>query len=107
MNVSVNDNEGIRSFVLNITVQTFAVITKTIFTFFISQPKPLSNKNFDKEFLRASIDIEKAVKGINNNFITASIFRNILESFDHEVKYPFKRVRNEFKTLYEIEVLLF
>lgn len=91
-NITIWNNDGIQPFSVNLTFTSFANISKMVFTIAVKIPKSLTDKNFEREFVRASVDVEKVLKGINNNFVTGLVFKNIMESVDGQLIFPVPKV---------------
>lgn len=86
-------NDGIHPYVINYTVETLAVFTKMLVYIKVKVPSNENDQNFQKEVINTVVDVEKAFKGIQNNFIIAKVFENIIKSSNLEIKYPLRKVR--------------
>lgn len=85
-------NDGIHSFSLNFTAQTFVGITKIWIYMKINFPEDENDKNFRKEFIRTVINVEKALNGRSGNFLTNKIGESFMKSSNFELKFPLKKV---------------
>jgi hypothetical protein len=105
-NVTITNNEGVRSFTANLVVNVSAVINKIWAYGTIRIPENKDDKNFRKEFTKMVVDVEKALKGAQNNFLVAKIAELTLKTADREIKFPLEKVsRNSYETIQTIKVV--
>lgn len=55
-------------------------------------PADGNDKNYEKEFLRTSLDVQKFFNGVQGSFLTKNIMETFFKSIDFEPKFPFKKV---------------
>jgi hypothetical protein len=85
-------NDETHSFSYSITVETLAVLTKMWIYVTFKVPKNENDQNFQTVLVKTVIDVEKAVKGFQNNFLISMLVENYLKSSDHEIKFPMQKV---------------
>jgi hypothetical protein len=86
-------NDGVHSFLLNMTFQNLEVFTKAWAYFSIRAPADKNDREYKREILKTVVDIEKAFKGIQSNVIVSMFFESIIKTCDQELKLPSKKVR--------------
>jgi hypothetical protein len=92
INYTISGNDGIHPLALNATIQTFAVFTKLWIYITIRIPETKEDKLFLKEGMKIVIDLEKALSGIQNNFIVSKILDMMPRGSDQDYKFPVKKV---------------
>jgi uncharacterized protein YjaG (DUF416 family) len=91
-NYTIWNNDGIQTYSFNSSIQTFVVLTKLWVYATFRFPETKNDKKFSKEGIKVVIDVEKALSGIQNNFVLSKIVESIVKSFDHNMKFPLKKV---------------
>lgn len=94
MNVSLA-NDGIHDTVANVTFETKKIIHGLTINFVLRSPAGYTDKNYQREFLRTAVNVEKFTKGNRGNFMAATFLDRILDSLDFEMKFPLPVVRND------------
>jgi hypothetical protein len=94
-------NDGTKSFSANITYQALEVFTKMWVYFSVKIPKTVDDKNYQLELFKAVIDVEKALKGAQMNFLMSLILDVFKRYSVDELKFPMRKV-SEFETRGEL-----
>lgn len=81
-----------KSFSFNGTIQSLAVISKALLYYKLKIPENENDKNFKKEFINTVVDLEKSLKGNQNEWLSM-IRDEILKRIDFEIKFPMEKVR--------------
>lgn len=81
--------------VVDVTVQSFVTATSGLVYVSINFPDDENDQKYQKQFLRASFDVQKVLKGIYSNPIAKNFVHNLNDSIDFELKLPFKPVREK------------
>lgn len=93
-NISINMiNDGIHDTLMNVTVTTFVEVKKVLLYLSIKLPESSNDKQYKREFLKTSFDIEKLFNGIFSNFIGRAVMENFKSTANFELKFPFKPAR--------------
>jgi hypothetical protein len=88
-NYSITLNDAVHGYSIDLTIETFVVITKMWTYFTVRIPQDENDKSFQREFIKTVYDIEKADK---NNFLISMLVRNLKESSETEIKFPIPKV---------------
>jgi hypothetical protein len=51
-----------------------------------------NDKDFEWEYFKTSVDMGKAFKGIQGNYLLRAFFENLAKHADYELKLPFNKV---------------
>jgi hypothetical protein len=86
-------NDGIHDTTFNVTVEIKQIITKYKVEFKVMIQKNENDKNFERELIKTTIDVGKAINGIHGNFFLRAFYENFAKSADYERKMPVKKVR--------------
>jgi hypothetical protein len=100
LNYTIWDNEGIRTWSFNATAQSFAVFTKMWVYTTLSIPETKDDKNFRKVFLKMVVDVERALTGLQNNFLVSRLVETVLKASD-----PLKKVSLTEFSSFEIKLI--
>jgi hypothetical protein len=92
MNYTIWDNDGLQTYTTNSTYEVFQPVTRLTLFITIKIPKTPADKNFQKVFFKTSVDVEKTVSGIQNNYITSAVVDNLFSSHDGLVRFPIPKV---------------
>lgn len=87
-------NDGVHDTFINACITISKDVEKVLATFKINFPEDKNDKKFGRQFFRTSINLEKASNGVNGNFLIKSLMENFYKSFDFELKFPLKKVKN-------------
>jgi len=95
VNVSVEiATDELTGSVGNMTVVNFnSTFDKVLVYLKVSFPLNDQDKNYQREFLKTTIDAERLFQGVTGNFVAKSLSENLLKSLDFEPKFPLKPVR--------------
>jgi hypothetical protein len=87
-------NDQIHDTVFNFTVEVFHDILKFKLDYKIMMQKNEKDKNYEREFFKGNFDIEKAMRGIQENYFLRAFFENFAKSAEYEPKknMKFKKV---------------
>jgi hypothetical protein len=85
------DSNGVSIF--NVVSDTRFVITKMIGFLRVRIPADQNDKEFTREFMKLSVDVEKVLGG-QANFLIKMIARMMLDSCDRKVEFPLAQVRS-------------
>lgn len=85
-----HDKDG--AAVINLTAQTFKTITKAMVYVRGCLPENKDDRQFRRETLRTVIDVEKIIKGVQQNPFLKNFMKEVLKTLDFEVKMPMPRV---------------
>jgi hypothetical protein len=85
-------NDGVHSFSANASFESFAVLTKMWSYVTIRTPQDENDQNYQKQFMKALVNVEKAVKGIRSNAVTSKITDVFLKSSSRDLTFPLKKV---------------
>jgi hypothetical protein len=85
------DSNGVSTF--NGLVDNRYVITKLIGFLRVRIPEDQNDKEFKRDFMKVSVDVEKLLSG-QANFIVKLIAKIVLESCDRKVEFPVAKVRS-------------
>lgn len=88
--VYIHNEEG--AAVVNFTAQTFKPITKALVYIRGCLPENKDDREFKKETLRTVLDVEKLIKGVQQNPFIRNYMKEVLKTLDFEVKMPMKAV---------------
>jgi hypothetical protein len=91
-NYTLWDNDGIKSYSFNVAIQTFAVFTKILGYVTIRIPETKDDETFGKEFAKIVVDLEKALAGLQNNFMVSKLVEMILKGSEQDYKFPLKKL---------------
>jgi hypothetical protein len=86
-------NDGIHSFLINITYKGVAVLTKMWGYYTIKMPRNKNDKDYKMEVFKTVVDIEKVFKGNQNNFIMTNAIKSFIKALGYELKFPIQKVR--------------
>jgi hypothetical protein len=92
LNYSISGNDGIHPLAFSAKAQTFAVFTKLWVYITIRIPENKDDKLFGKEGMKIVIDLEKALRGLQNNFIVSRIIEMLHKGSEQDYKFPLKKV---------------
>lgn len=93
-------NDGIYDTFVNVSYESFVDIHGVTFNFILRVPETSSDKNYGREFIRTSVNVEKFLNGNRGNFMTAILLEQLLKFIDFEAKFPLQKV---FTATYIIE----
>lgn len=85
-------NNAINDAVMNMTFDVFETILSMKLYLRVRLPEDKSDRRFQKDLLKTSIDDGKMLSGIAANFLIKSMLDNLLKSFDFDPKLPFPPV---------------
>jgi hypothetical protein len=92
VNCTVYNNEGIRTYSTDVTVNNRAVITKMWVYGLIKLHRDIHDVNFSKEFFRKVVDVEKILRSLQNNPLVAMIVDTFMSASERKIKFPLEKV---------------
>jgi hypothetical protein len=87
-------NDGIQDTIVNVKAEVKEIITRVRADVKIMGRKDENDKNFERELFRTNVDVGKAMKGMQGNYLIRTFFESFGKSADFELKLPFKKVLN-------------
>lgn len=78
--------------ITNVTIISFKTVTKILMYLKVKLAEDENDWECKREFVRTVVDVEKAVKGAQANFLIAAFMENLQRFTDFEVKLPFQPV---------------
>lgn len=78
--------------ITNVTIVSFKTVTKILMYLKVKLAEDENDWECKREFVRTVVDVEKAVKGAQANFLIAAFMENLQRFTDFEVKLPFQPV---------------
>jgi hypothetical protein len=92
MNVSYEMYNGVNGFSFDLTAEYYFNVTK-LFTYFkLSVPENTQDKSFKREYYKTVFDVEKAMKGMQGNFMVNLIIDMFTANRKFEFKMPLMKV---------------
>jgi hypothetical protein len=85
-------NNGVSSFTVNMTFETLEVFAKMWVYFTVRIPQDKNDNAYQKEYLKTVIDVEKAVRGIQNNFVVSLLMNSFTRAGEEPMKFPMMKV---------------
>jgi hypothetical protein len=85
-------NDGIINFSANLTFDHLVVVSKMWCYIVIRILQDNNDKNYQKEFIKTVVDVEKAINGVQKNPIVALIAGSFVNSIEQGLKFPLKKV---------------
>jgi hypothetical protein len=105
MNYTIWDNDGLQTYKGSTSYEVFQPIFKLVLFITIKLPKTPTDKNFQKEFFKTSVDVEKTASGIQNNYITSAVINSMFKTEDKPFKFPIQKVSQvDCKTKLQVEL---
>lgn len=92
LNVSLY-NDGIHDTIANITLETFIPIHGIILNFVLRSPDTVNDQNYQRVFLRTSVNFDKFLKGNRGNFLAGILMEQFVKTLDFELKFPLRKVQ--------------
>jgi hypothetical protein len=90
-------NDRIHPFLINVTFENLAVVSKMWVYLKIRAPESDDDKSYQKIFLNTVVDLDKVLKGMQKNFIVSKIFECIFDASQNQLRLPLKKVREREK----------
>jgi hypothetical protein len=85
-------NDGVHGCSINASIDVLAVITRMWAYVSIRVDGNEYDKNYRQEVLNTVVDVERALRGNQKNFLVAMIIQIILKSTETELNFPLKKV---------------
>lgn len=85
-------NDDIHDSVYNLTFEMGTVIDKMVLVGQFNIPEDRNDKNYQKEYYKSKVDLEKVFNGLQGGFLIRFVFENFYKCIDFEPKLPFKPV---------------
>jgi hypothetical protein len=95
VNYTVNRNVN-SSFSVDITYEFLAVVTKMWAYATLRIPKDENDKNYLTTVFKTVINVEKAIKGAQSNYIMLLLVNCWLKSSEKEIQFPLEKVSQWF-----------
>jgi hypothetical protein len=93
MNVSYTMyNDKLHGFSFDLTAEYYFNVTKLFIYFKLSVPENYQDTNFKREYYKTVFDVEKAMKGMQRNFMVNLIIDMFTASRKFEFKMPLTKV---------------
>lgn len=80
-------NDGIHDTWMNLSAEAVVVIYGLIVNVVVKMPDTAMDKNYQRVYLRTSVNIEKFKKGNRGNFLIAIFMEQMLCAIDFELKF--------------------
>lgn len=88
MTVSLH-NDGVHDTLINITAYLFVTLQKLRVKMRIKMPQDESDKLFQREFMRTTIDVDKLFSGVEGSFVVRVFMEKFASTLDFDLKFPF------------------
>lgn len=86
-------NDGIHDSMIDIDLETLAVIEKMMVHVKINFALDKNDKTYQREFFQTSVDVKRLQDGVQGSFVIKMFLENFYKSIDFEPKFPLKKVR--------------
>lgn len=87
-------NDGVHNFYFNTTLQLLVDVTKVLIYGKINVNEDENDRKFQRNLVDTVIDLEKAMKGVRGNFVSAMIIEEMLKSSEGDFSFPLQKVRS-------------
>lgn len=86
----------IRNAVVNLTINIYKPLAKLLIYVKVNLAENEHDREFRREFLRTVVDVQKAYKGAQMNFLVAAFVKNLIRFMQFEIQFPLQPVSKLF-----------
>jgi hypothetical protein len=90
-------NDEIQSFSMSSSWEHFVVLSKMWVYFSMKLPQTATDKNYQREFAKSVVDVEKLMNGSHSNFAVSWFAGRFKECCIDEITFPMKKVSQKVK----------